>query len=94
LIYIQVPFGDPDETLVLPAEDVSPIPLGSTPGDAVAPVRDINEFKTIASPLIWADWRRDTFISKVSIVPFAVDPRKTAGGIGSAPSTMEVAGTG
>jgi hypothetical protein len=80
--------------LVLPAEDASLIPLESTFGDAIAPVRDISEFRTIASPLIWADWRRDTLISKVSIVPFAVDPRKTAGGVGSAPSTMEVAGTG
>lgn len=56
-------------------------------------VLDINEFNTIANPLICADWRRDTLISSMSIVPFAVDPRRTAGG-GAWPSATETAGTG
>ena len=42
----------------------------------------INEFKTVASPLIWTGCSKETSISRLSIEPFEVDPRRTAGGCG------------
>lgn len=42
----------------------------------------INEFKTVARPLIWTGCSKETLISRLSIVPFEVDPRRTAGGCG------------
>jgi len=52
------------------------------------------EFKTMANPLICALCNSDTLISRLSIVPFAVDPLRTAGGCGWPSGGREVAGTG
>lgn len=61
-------------------EEAEAVPA-SAPPPAVTPL-DISEFNTIAKPLIWAFWSNETLISRLSIVPFAVEPRSTAGGCG------------
>ena len=55
--------------------------------------RDMSELRMIANPLIWALFSRETLISRLSMVPFADEPRRTAGG-GAWPVVMEPAGTG
>jgi len=52
------------------------------------------EFKTIANPLIWVLCSSETLISRLSIVPFAVEPLRTAGGCGWPSGGRAVAGTG
>jgi hypothetical protein len=42
----------------------------------------IKEFSTIAKPFICADCSSETLISRLSMVPFEVDPRSTARGCG------------
>lgn len=51
------------------------------PCPEVAPL-DIIVFNKYASPLTCGDCSRDTFISRLKIVPLEVDPRSTAGGCG------------
>jgi hypothetical protein len=52
------------------------------------------ELSIIAKPVIWLDCKRETLISRLSIVPFDVDPLRMAGGCGCPSGGSEFAGTG
>lgn len=52
------------------------------------------ELRTMARPVIWVLWRRDTLISRLKRVPFAVAPRRTAAGCGWPEGGSRLAGTG
>jgi len=58
------------------------------------PAALVKEFKISANPLVWVVCRRFKLISKLSIVPFEVVPRRTACGCGWSGGGREVAGTG
>ena len=71
-------------------EGVTPVPMEA----AASPFLVIKEFNKIAKPLICADCKRDTFISKLNIVPLAVDDRRMASGCGWSEEGNEATGTG